>query len=59
MMIVVGREGHYLILIVEGWGVLPDDDSGGLGGVLPDDDSGGLEGVLPDDDSGGMGGGIT
>ena len=34
-------------MTVEGWeGVLPHDNSGGLGGVLPDDDSGGLGGGI-------------
>ena len=35
------------MMTVEGWeGVLPEDDSGGLGEVLPDDNSGGLGGDI-------------
>ena len=35
MMTVDGWEVYYLMMTVEGWeGVLPDDDSGGLGGCI-------------------------
>ena len=47
------------MIIVEGWeGILPDDDSGGMGGGITMTVES-WEGVSLDDDSGGLGGGIT